>query len=206
MSRILYIGKSGTGKTTLMLKNLEVLKKKTKAKVILFSPTAWRDKVYKSKKKLIDIYFQEVDEKAISFINKTMKKSSQKKKYIFIVDDLGEDTTLTRGYKDNPVRDLAIAARHYDVVFIGLYQKPSQPPPILRENAELVFAFKITGDDNKKFFWKNYLDELTKKEFEELVEFVWEKPYDYLIIDRREPGGKVKLYKNGKIIKNKFKL
>jgi Cdc6-like AAA superfamily ATPase len=202
MSRILYIGRSGTGKTTLMVKKLKEWFKETKKKnteLIVISPTAPLQEIYKGISKRITKYFSDIDEGVTNQIYelclKNAKKKTKQKEIVIIIDDLGESNFMKRCTKQNELNHLIVTARHMKVNLVFLFQRMKQATNSLRDNCDVIYLFKVEDVDQKKNFKNAFCGELTVNQFDRLTEEAWREPYGYLKIDRREAHD-VKYYLN----------
>jgi len=191
----MYVGRSGCGKTTLMIDMLKKLPRKS-FKIVIISPTATKQQLYEDNQDLFDDYYTVLDDTVIQSLldqSEITKKRSKKKEVIAVFDDVGEDQYFLK--RKSKLTDTVVSARHIPIHLVFLVQKVKQVAPIFRLNTDEAFIFKPSNEDEKKIILNDFLDDVTKEEFAKLCEVAWKKPYDYLRI-KRESGGNVNLFFN----------
>lgn len=202
-SRTIIYGPSRSGKTHLLIDILKKLKKARKVDTVLISPTAKRDPIWKKRGNgnLINTYFESPQGRAEGFIKKLIRKTdlrrSKKGMTLVILDDLGEDTFISRGRKENVYRQLYIAAFQSGLHFITLNQSLTQVPPILRKNAEFIYCKRIRDIEERKTFAKEFLGTLEPEIRDDVLTFAWQEPFDTLCIVRTNPNEE-KFFRNFK--------
>jgi len=202
MSRSLYLGRSGLGKTTLMVKKLEEAYNyagRRKFYTILISPTARYQELYMEHKNYFDFFFEDLDEtvtqKLQSITEKNSRKSPKKqKKLIIIIDDLGENTYMKYNKKNNALNTLVVSARHLKCHLIFLFQKLVQATTTLRRNVDYIYCFKLVDSNERNEFWKEFCGDLPEQVFSRLSNKAWDEKYGYLKIDRTDPVKGTKYY------------
>jgi adenylate kinase family enzyme len=193
MTRIVYIGRSGTGKTTLCVEKLKEwfkLVKKKDSELIIVSPTAPLQEIYQGIKKRITKFYSDIDEKVTSELYDICQKNALKKKQkeiVIIIDDLGESNFMKRVTKQNMLNQLIVSARHMKVNLCFLFQRMKQATTSLRDNSDIIYLFKVDDVDQKRNFKNAFCGELTQTQFDHTVQQAWDQPYGYLKIDRRDP-------------------
>jgi hypothetical protein len=195
MSRSVYIGRSGTGKTTLLIKKIKDWIKqvpKKKSVLIVISPTAPLQEMYQKIAKRITKYYSDIDEKVTSELYNLCLKNAQisenkQKEIIIVIDDLGESNYMKRVNKQNLLNTLIVTARHMKVHLCFLFQRMKQATNSLRDNSDIIYLWKVEDLDQKKQFKNAFCGSLTDEQFTKLVEQAWSKPFGYLKIDRRDP-------------------
>jgi hypothetical protein len=194
MSRSVYIGRSGTGKTTLLVSKLKEWMKnvpKKESELIIVSPTAPLQDIYHGIKKRVTKYYSDIDEHVTSELYNICLRNSQKKSHqkeiIIVIDDLGESNFMKHSTKKNLLNQLIVTARHMDCHLCFLFQRMKQATNSLRDNSDLLYLFKVDDLDQRKQFKNSFCSNLTEEQFTKLTQQAWEKPYGYLKIDRRDP-------------------
>jgi Cdc6-like AAA superfamily ATPase len=207
MSRSVYIGRSGTGKTTLLLTKIKQWMKevpKKKSLLIVVSPTAPLQEGYQKIKNRIGKYFNEIDENVTTELynicqENAKKEEKQQKEIIIIIDDLGESNFMKHVSKHNQLNTLIVTARHMKVHLCFLFQRMKQATNSLRDNADIIYLFKVEDIDQRKQFKNSFCSSLSEEEFKKVTDEAWKAPYGYLKIDRRDPQSE-KFYLNEKEI------
>jgi len=209
MSRSLYIGRSGLGKTHLLCNNLfklfEENKRRIYPKLIIVSPTAPKqpEKWNKLKKWTIEYYPRANPEVANQIFLKAeeiyrkfhSKKNKKKPQVLFTVfDDLGESTFLKLSRKDNPIREMVTNARHQKCHLVFATQEFTQAMKPLRKNVDFIYIFEIDDIEERKVIWKAFAGEIAIEEFNKLSTRAWKEEWGYLMIDRSNPKDGKKYY------------
>lgn len=195
MSRSVYIGRSGTGKTTLLISKLREWMKvvpKKKRMLIVISPTAPLQEIYKNIKTNITHYFSDIDETVTSDLysicqRNAKKPEKQQKEIVIVIDDLGESNFMKRTNKQNMLNSIIVTARHMKVHLCFLFQRMKQATNSLRDNADVIYLFKVEDVDQRKQFKNSFCGALTEEQFVKLTNEAWKAPFGYLKIDRRDP-------------------
>jgi len=194
-SRQLFIGRSGTGKSTLINKKIQnflsyTKNKKQKSNLIFISPTFEYDKAYDPIRKYVEKKAKTVNEEVVGKLYNIVTDKSNRKRnnpYLIVIDDLGENTYMKYKQKDNLLNELIVTARHNNTHLIWSLQKMKQANTLLRRNADRIYGFKIDDINEKNDFYKEFAGELTPKEFNTISNLTWKEPYNYLTIDRTNP-------------------
>jgi len=220
-SRILYFGRSGCGKTTLLFKRLErqytkesptgrvVNKRAVQGKwFIMFLPSfetnrAWEghEAVKALFEKPYGEHVHDMSEETLHALKITVqnKIDNEKLQPIIVLDDLGGNTTLKlKGERNNIVNLLAKMALHYSVVMISLFQQVTQASPVLRENPDDVTIFKTENEQEMKKIHALYFGEIEWKNFRTRWNDLFaDQKFGYLTV-RFKSGGEKELFFNGK--------
>jgi GTPase SAR1 family protein len=195
MSRTILVGRSGCGKTTLLI---ELLKKLPRAKleIVLISPTAAKQELYINNEDLFNDYFTVLNDTVIQKLYDTserlQKKKTGSKELVAVFDDVGEDQYFQK--RKNKLTEMTVTARHLHIHLIFLIQKVKQLAPIYRLNSDETYIFKPTSEDEKKIILTDFLDDFTKDLFLKLEQIAWKNPYDYIRVKRE--GGETSIYLN----------
>lgn len=180
------IGRSGTGKTTLLIKKInEKIKQNKNMKIFVFAPTAHLQKVYEPIQRKITGQSRGVNEKVINKMYE-WTVANQNTPKIIIFDDLGEDHWIKYKKKDNKLNEMIVGSRHYKIDFYFLFQRYKQALPVLRQNSDFVILFEILNQRDKKEIHDELAGDLDNETWNKLLNFVWKKKYDYLEIDRTD--------------------
>lgn len=213
MSRHIYIGRSGMGKTHLLTNRLKnVLKGKDAKKylLIIVSPTAPLQDLYKPLKKHTKYYFPTINERITNeitdIISTNFKKKKGKKTPLVVIDDLGENHFMKWGKKGNRLNHLVVTARHLGAHIIFLYQRMKQATTSVRDNADVVNCFRIDDKDQLKDFQKAFCSELPDETFQDYTQKAWKENYGYVKIERSDPNNKKYYIKEHPIDLNKKEM
>ncbi len=225
MSRTLYLGKTKSGKTTLMNNHLQdfvnkfVKTGKRRMAIVLLSPTApLQNKLFWMQKYTI-MYRDDIDENVSAEVYDACKKNyrenelNNKKKVqkppielFIIVDDLGENSFQKYNKKCNAFKMLATNLAHYkNCHLIWLLQRMAQAAVTLRSNSDFVYCFRLENLDEKKNFHKWFCGDLERIDFNRLAIKAWGTPSDikkfgYIFIDRNNPNEPKKYYANKELL------
>jgi len=198
MARILVVGRSGTGKTTLVIRMaLEAMQKFGKQlELIVVSPTFGKQEMFRPLDQAVvyhaSIINSEVARNIYHHVDENWSKSGQKKKKIWvIIDDMGESTFIKLCKKDNSLLNLITEARQLDLVMFDLVQRFTQAPTAFRSNAEMGIFFKIESERELRQVWDEFAAELEFETFKKLCDQVWKEPYSYVKICRKDPHNKL---------------
>jgi len=202
MSRELFVGPSGTGKTYLMFERIkEILKKhKKKAKFIVLSPTANDQPEYFNQiKKKIIFYSPRVDEEALhktwTLIFKNRKKKKGKRAFItVIVDDAGHERELRYLTADSYWAKLVVTARQKGIKIMYTGQRISDITKVLRDNMDIVHIVGIDSLEDAKLVRKIWAGFQNQKAFIRVMRDILEKRWGYMTIVKVHETGEKRFF------------
>lgn len=204
-ARCVMVGPSQSGKTFLLIRMLAAMRKRhgDDIYIMILSPNrefdkTWRDLSKKFQVKLYDWHRTSVSMKAMKEINLAIKKRGEwvKKKatgkragkkppyLVLVLDDLGENSEIKFGRKNNPMRELSIQAPHKLTYMIMLNQYYMQTLPAVRGQEEFVILFPPETPEEIKLLRSKYFGRLTDNEYNMVIAEGWnesrEHPYIYI--------------------------
>jgi hypothetical protein len=180
----LYIGRKGSGKTTLMFKHIMKIKKNVI--ITLISKTAKSQDIYLTNEKYIKYYYSDLSEEVINEILERRKKD-QINKHVIIFDDVGSEKFMKR--ERTVLQEMINNTRHYKLDLIFLIQRLTQTTVTTRENADAIFCFKLWDLDETKLFKKTFFGTMPLDDFKKYTDAAWERP--------QQPYGYITLYRYG---------
>lgn len=197
--RTLVCGRSGCGKTYLMIQMLKDAKKKLKNKsdIYLISPSAKKQKIYIENSKLFNHFYDSFDEKVMDHVTQSIETSKKNgKKPIVILDDTGGMPYMRSSHMSPTKFDqMVINARHIGVDIVTLIQKMTQVNPIYRDNTDMGIFFKPYTKREDKTLDEEFLGMIEENSNKKkLKDFCFKDKYDYLKVYR--DGNDFKLYHN----------
>lgn len=153
-SKIVVIGKPGTGKSTL-LKALMMSKKFIPVCVVI-SGSESANKFYEKMVPSLFIYNEYKPDVIQNFIHRQQLSIQMKIKNpwaMLILDDCMTDTGIFR----TPLqRKIFKNGRHYKMMYLVAMQYALDIPPDIRASVDGVFIFRETNEANLKKLWLNY--------------------------------------------------
>lgn len=188
MTRQLYIGASGCGKTTTLVKELKELYDKEGRDnfyTFLLTPTIKQD-LYAKNKTLFDVLITEFSADSISKVVNDIVKLKKKKVPIIVIDDFGTNNYLRYGGDNSLFFDLIINARHpqFDSLpmnIIGLFQRFAQAPTTFRDNADIIKLWPTDHEDVLRTYKKEFLGGVKKKDDKDrIIAEAWRNDFDHL--------------------------
>jgi len=157
-SKIIVIGKAGTGKSTL-IKYLMLLKRNIIPTALVISGTEESNKFYSSLVPSKYIY----TEYSPTIIEKFIKRQKLAISYLrhpysnpwslLLLDDCTDDKKI---FTSSLQQSLFKNGRHWKMLYILSLQHPTDIPPSIRTNTDGVFLFKETNENNLKNIYTNY--------------------------------------------------
>lgn len=199
---MMITGSSGSGKTNLMINILTKMNLYGKYfhRIIVFSPTTGStDDMYKQLKlpkenfvsamtpahleAIIQRRKTQIEEKGIEWVAKNDRM-------IIILDDV----IAERNFLESPeALKMFALLRHYLVAVIVMVQSYNKLPRALRNNANAVMVFPSLQSEIQVLKDEITPPDITKKDFERVIEYATQGRYDFLYINRHaEPGRRVR--------------
>lgn len=182
-------GPPASGKTSMLLKMLQKGKKKEDnvyfkvfSDIIWVCPPSSRNSI-ESGNPLADlkdeVIFDELNYEVQEMIEKNKKSYVTPKAQLLIIDDCG---SVLRDSIDM-LNILAMNHRHMNLSIIILTQYTVSLPKSIRAQIGFPVLFKPSAQDYSTIH-KEYLPELSNREFDQLAKLVWKEKHDNLIINR----------------------
>jgi len=179
----IYIGRQGSGKTSLMINIVKKLYKKCFHFVYVFMPHSSRKSLHNN---IFDKYlkedqiYEELNEQNINELYTKLKNNSEDGyRSLVIFDD------VQKALKDHTVlkslKNIIANQRHLKVCNIILLQNYYSLDKSLRELANNIIMFKLNKSQTEKIF--NEAVESAKDKFSEIRDLVFDKPYTWLFIN-----------------------
>lgn len=199
----LICGKAGQGKTSLLYGLFSSSKglKKVFNTIILFQPTSSRDSM---EHKLFDVLppeqlFNELNEEtlseAVSIVENTADEEGNS---VIIFDDV--TASLKDPEIEKEMKRLNWNKRHNKLSFFFLSQSYYAVVKDVRKMFNYIIVFKVAPSELKIIIDENLQGNYDKKKINEIASIVFDKKYNYLVIDA-EQG---KLYKGSKKVFNEL--
>ena len=181
------IGRPGSGKTSLVVSFLtgkgdKKVFRKVFNHVLVVMPSSSRNSMKKNpfKNHPDEKMFEELDLNTIETIYESLKESSEnKEKTLLIMDDIG--ASMKNKEIQKILRKIIYNRRHLKVHIIVMLQSYISIPKEVRKMITNLFLFKPS-----KVEMENFCDELfeTKKDKAiEIMNFVYDKPHEYLMLN-----------------------
>jgi len=206
-SLTLCIGKSGSGKSNVMA---NMLTKKEFMKdffddIYLFSPTAKSDDIVEHLKLKDNHIIENLDETAITKLNKIVddniekiKKQgistvASKSKILIICDDCISEKVFI---KSNILSKLATAGRHALISTVICSQSYTKIPRVIRLQAQGMIIFPSSNDELDLLCEDLCPPGMGKKSFLELIKFATDERYSFLFVNHHAKNPKEKFRKN----------
>ena len=179
----LFIGRQGSGKTSLMINIVKKLYKKCFHFVYIFMPHSSRKSLNNNifdKHLKEDQIYEELNEQNINELYSKLKNNSEDGyRSLVIFDD------VQKALKDHKIlqslKNIIANQRHLKVCNIILLQNYYALDKSLRELANNIIMFKLNKSQTEKIF--NEAVESAKDKFSEIRDLVFDKPYTWLFIN-----------------------
>jgi hypothetical protein len=206
-SLTLCIGKSGSGKSNVMA---NMLTKKEFMKdffddIYLFSPTAKSDDIVEHLKLKDNHIIENLDETAITKLNKIVDDNIEKikkqgiaavalkSKILIICDDCISEKVFI---KSNILSKLATAGRHALISTVICSQSYTKIPRVIRLQAQGMIIFPSSNDELDLLCEDLCPPGMGKKSFLELIKFATDERYSFLFVNHHAKNPKEKFRKN----------
>ena len=182
-----FIGKPGSGKTSLVVAMLTGKKKKKVFRkcfnnVLLVMPTTSRNSMKNNifKKHTEDKMYDELTYSSITDINNKLESYSEEKETtLLILDDVG--ASLKNNEIQKTLRKIIYNRRHLKVHIIMMIQSFLSVPKEIRKLFNNIFMFKPS-----KVEFENLFDELFEQKKDmalDVMKYVFTNPHDYLMLN-----------------------
>lgn len=192
--RALICGKSGCGKSNLMLSLLFDVNGIRFKNVCIYSKSLFQPKYCFLKDVLEGVkgvgYYQFTENDEI------MSPDEAKTNTVFIFDDVATQ-------KQNKIRDFFSMGRHKSVDCFYLCQTYSCiPKQLIRDNANFIVLFQ-QDDLNLRHVYKDHVSGMSFDTFKSLCEECWKCRYGFLVIDKDNEKGRLRMGFDRFIINNR---
>ena len=182
--RMIISGRSGCGKTTLMMKLIKPsIEMKRYDEIVIVCPSYSFDPAYN----MINSHGIRKMKATVcskNLIRLLLKVCQIKKKRLIIFDDcMG-----TEGINSREFQKLIIMARHLSTSIIATTQKVTGMPTTMRTNTEMMIAFKTDNEQEIKTLYDNFGDK-TKKDFKKRFEAIGYQDNAYVKLNGPEIFG-----------------
>ena len=179
----LFIGRQGSGKTSLMVNFVKKLYKKVFHFIYIFMPKSSRSSLDNNifdKHLPEDQIFDELNHENITILYEKLKENSENgHKSLIIYDD------VQKALKNHSVllslKNIIANQRHLKVVNFILLQNYFALDKSLRELCNNIILFKLNKTQTEKIFIENV--ESAKEKFEYIRDCVFDKPYEWMFIN-----------------------
>jgi DNA replication protein DnaC len=179
----LFIGRQGSGKTSLMVNFVKKLYKKVFHFIYIFMPKSSRSSLSNNifdKHLPEDQIFDELNQENITILYEKLKENSENGyKSLIIYDD------VQKALKNHSVllslKNIIANQRHLKVVNFILLQNYFALDKSLRELCNNIILFKLNKTQTEKIFIENV--ESAKDKFEYIRDCVFDKPYEWMFIN-----------------------
>jgi DNA replication protein DnaC len=178
-----FIGRQGSGKTSLMINIVKKLYKKCFHKIYVFMPESSRnslkDNIFDKNLDESQIY-EELNYETINDLYEKLKANSKEKlRSLVIYDD------VQKSLKDNNVlvslKNIIANQRHLRVVNLILLQNYFALDKSLRKLINNIIVFKLNKTQTKKVF--DECIESVKEKFDEIRKFVYDDSHNWLFVN-----------------------
>lgn len=177
-SSFLFLGKTQSGKTTLMKRILFKYKKQF-SRIYVYCPIFNNDYDFINKKFIL----RDIDKLELLIDAQYKLKEHNKNKPILIVLD---DWIGSLDVKHNKVLSkLATTGRHCSMSTFYLCQFINEIPPVIRQNFNYLVILSISEDALINV--SSYQDTYTKRDLYKFYQTIKETPYNGLLIDNNKP-------------------
>jgi len=178
-ARILILGRSLSGKTTLAVKLVQWLLGEVDC-IIICSPTFEAQTTWEPISPFVDKLFDETNggaEAATHYVYIQAKKSQFSKRILLIFDDVSWDPKMNTGSM-GPLARLAFNAMHMNISLICVSHRTATITNSVRESADFLFLFNAQSDNEITDLSKTFTIPGTKKEFVSLFNTHVKRPIE----------------------------
>ncbi len=197
----LVIGSSGSGKTNLVINLLKKTKPNAKNEKLSYYNMFDHIVVVSPSLKTIDNpIFNSIDPSKIfdslneEVFDKIEELQDDKKQILVVMDDVS--TFLKDKIISKKLTALSRNRRHLNVSLIIISHKISDFSPSLRNNSSLIFLFPIKNKKESEFLFNEFIN-LSRKDFNSLIKYVYKDKHDFLLIDTSlRDNSKFAFYRN----------
>lgn len=189
----LILAAKGSGKSTLIAEFLlnEELYKNKYAKVFIFSPTFRGDPAYSAVELPPEQVFSTVEDSDLeTIIGLKMSDEYVDENFLIIFDDIVSDRNIR---KSRVLKQLLLNSRHYGNTddngiqkgFTLLYstQHLTSLPTYIRQNLNLIIAFRTNNHSAIEILWKEYGASLSREQFLKIFRYCTQVKYNFLMTD-----------------------
>ena len=143
-------GRSGQGKTTLVIQLIKKCFLKDVQRCFVACPTWYSQRMFHSLRKIPGAFpdkycFTEVVDSVFEYVWQQCNKF--RAPTLLFVDDAGAEASIHKGNKGAFAR-LCINSRHLNLTIIGIVQRFTLVTPSFRDNCEAIISFIPTKDDD----------------------------------------------------------
>lgn len=180
----LFLGKPGSGKTSLMVSLLDTpqLFKKCFHKIIVFMPSHSRGSLKNNIFEQLpeEQLYDRLDAEAINEVFDQIESNAEDGKFtLIILDDVQQN--LKDKYVAKKLLEIAANRRHLKTSIWLLAQTYKSIPRQIRQVITNLFVFKINKTEMENIFSEQV--ELFKEHFQRILKKAYMEPHDYLFID-----------------------
>lgn len=180
----LFVGRQGSGKTSLAINFVKKLYRKRFNKIYVFMPQTSRNSL---KPNIFEVLppeqvFEELNLENIQAVYEELKANSEKGiKSLIVMDD------VQKALKDHSVinefKNIVANQRHLKVVNLILLQNYFALDNKIREIVNNVIFFKMDKKQTQKIFEE--VAEMPRDVFEEVIKIVFDEPHSWVMINQR---------------------
>lgn len=192
--RFLFIARSQTGKTTLLIKFIHFFWIKAFNQIHIFCPTYGEDNKWSSLDKYVKSgkikVYPKVDEEIIKRIWDNCKKRKIDGKNLhdlIIFDDCTGQVGFKSNQETNIINSLVCKGNHANLSVCASVQKLTLASTILRSQCEGIVTFSQTKESQMKPFYSEF-GVGNYKQFKTLLVNTTRQPYHYMYINQQGPG------------------
>lgn len=181
----LFVGRQGSGKTSLAINFLKKLYRKRFNKIYVFMPETSRNSL---NEKIFDVLppeqlFEELNYENITQVYEQLKENSKNgHKSLIIMDDVQK--ALKDGNVISQFKNIVANQRHLKVLNLILLQNYFALDNKIREIVNNVIFFKMDKKQTHKIFEE--VAEMPKDIFEEINKIVFDEPHKWVLINQRQ--------------------